>query len=249
MNSEKVQPIYVEGTKKGILMLHGLTATPNDFREYAESIISKKYTVSVPLLAGHGTDFQNLNITMWQEWYEDVKNAYLYLTEKCDQIIVIGQSIGGALALHLAAQYKIDGLVLMAPGLFFKNRASLFLPLISLVKKYINKKNGPDIKNDFSRKKAISYAKIPVRSINEAARLFDQIKKEIPNIFTPVLIFHSIYDHVIDYKSSEYIINQISSKCKRLITLRNSYHILSLDNEKNIILREIISFIKTTMSQ
>jgi len=249
MNVEKVQPIYVEGTQKGILMLHGLTASPDDFRDYAERFVSKKYTVSVPLLAGHGTNIQNLEKTKWQEWYADVKTAYMSLTEKCDQIIVIGQSIGGALALHLAARYKIDGLVLLAPGLFFKNKATMALPLLSLVKKYINKRNGPDIKNEVSKKRAISYTKMPLRSISETAHLFEQIKNELHIVFTPVLIFHSIYDHVIDYKSSEYIFNHISSKCKRLITLRNSYHILSLDNEKNIILKEIISFIKTTLNQ
>ena len=246
--SEKTQSHFIKGSTKGILLLHGLTATPNDFKHFTDKFTSQKFTVSVPLLRGHGTKVEDLEKTAWYDWFEDSKNAYNKLRKKCKQIVVIGQSMGGALALHLASHYKIDGLVLLAPGLIFKNKMTFSLPLISILKKYLDKPDGPDIKNDVSRKKAKSYSQTPLKSVEETAKLFEHVKQDLPEVHVPIIIFHSVDDHVIDYKSSEYIYNKISSKNKRLFTLHNSYHVLSLDNEKNIIFKEISRFIKSVFS-
>lgn len=248
-HQEKAKSIFIKKSSNGILMLHGLTASPHDFRHYADRLSSQKYTVSAPLLKGHGTDAGDLHSVSWYDWFSDVKEAYFQLCECCQKIVVLGQSIGGTLALHLASHYKTDGLVLLAPGLFFKNKATVAIPLISKVKKYLNKTDGPDIMNSVSRRNAVSYVRIPTQSINEAARLFKHVKEDLAEVSSPVLIFHSIKDHVIEYKSSEYIYEKISSKKKRLQTLYNSYHVLSLDNEKNIILKEIESFVKLLFSQ
>jgi len=248
-DSEKAKSIFIKKSAKGILMLHGFTASPNDFRHYADRLSSQRYTVSVPLLKGHGTDVEDLHRVNWYDWFSDVKRAYFQLNEHCQKIVVLGQSIGGTLALHLASHYKTDGLVLLAPGLFFKNKATRAISIISKVKKYIDKTDGPDIMNPVSRRNAVGYTKIPTQSINEVARLFKHVKEDLAEVSSPVLIFHSIKDHVIEYKSSEYIYKNISSKKKRLQTLYNSYHVLSLDNEKNIILKEIESFVKVLFSQ
>ena len=245
---QKAKSIFIKKSATGILMLHGFTASPNDFKHYADRLSSQKYTVSVPLLKGHGTDAEDLLQVSWHDWFNDVKQAYFQLSNHCQKIIVVGQSIGGTLALHLASHYKTDGLVLLAPGLFFKNKATVAIPLISKIKKYLVKTDGPDIMNPVSRRNALSYSKIPTRSVNEVARLFKHVKADLGEVYSPVLIFHSIKDHVIEYKSSIYIFENISSEKKRLQTLYNSYHVLSLDNEKNIILQEIESFIKSLFS-
>jgi len=248
-NSEKAKSFFVKGSSKGLLLLHGLTATPNDFKYFSEKFSSQKYTVSAPLLRGHGTSVEDLQKTQWYDWFSDTKDAYFKLKKRCKKIIVIGQSMGGTLALHLASHYKVDGLVLLAPGMFFKNKATFVLPFLSKIKKHLDKLDGPDIKNEVSRSKAISYSQMPIQSIEQTAMLFKHLKQDLPEVNSPILIFHSVYDHVIDYKSSQYIYDNISSKNKQLISLYNSYHVLSLDNEKNIILKKISSFIKPIFSK
>lgn len=247
-NPEKTNSLFIKGSSKGILMLHGLTATPNDFKYFADEFAVQKYTVSAPLLRGHGTSVEDLQKTQWYDWFTDTKNAYSKLKKKCEKVIVIGQSVGGSLALHLASHYQVDGLVLLAPGMFFKTKATFIIPMLAKIKKYLDKHDGPDIKNEVSRKKALSYAQMPTQSIEQTVMLFKHLKQDLAEVNCPTLIFHSVYDHVIDYKSSQYIYDKISSKKKRLISLNNSYHLLSLDNEKNIILKEISSFIKPIFS-
>ena len=246
-NHQKTEAIFIKGASRGII-LHGLTASPDDFRHFADKFSDQRYSVSVPLLAGHGTHVSDLQKTSWNDWFNDVKKAFFDMQKICKKIVVIGQSMGGTLALHLASHYPLDGLVLLAPGLFFKDRKSTFLPLVSIVKKFLTKADGPDIKNKISQKKAISYLQIPVHAVQETAELFIHVRQDLAEVTCPVLIFHSVNDHVIDYKSSEYIYKHISSRDKQLVTLSDSYHVLSLDNEKNIILNEIIQFLKHLFS-
>jgi carboxylesterase len=242
------EPFFKQQSENGLLMLHGFTASPFEFKEFSEVFIEKNFSISVPLLRGHGKKVEELENCQWYQWFEDAKKALFDLRKSCKKVFVIGQSMGGTLALHLAAHYQIEGLVLLAPGLFLKQKGSALLPAISGLKKYINKKGGPDIKNEVSRAKAVSYDKTPVRGIIELNKLFAHVKHDLPEIYVPTLIFHSKQDHVIDYKSSEYIYKNILSKEKRILTLTNSFHVLSLDNDKNIIKKETMNFISRMLS-
>ncbi|KAA3609830.1 MAG: alpha/beta fold hydrolase [Calditrichaeota bacterium] len=239
----KSEPIFKKQSKNGLLMLHGFTATPYEFLDFSKEFEQDNYSLSIPLLRGHGKSVEDLKNCHWYQWFEDAKNALFELRKICDHIFVIGQSMGGTLALHLASHYQVEGVILLAPGLFLKQKGSSFLPAISPFKTYFDKKDGPDIKNEISRAKAVSYDKTPVKGVIELKRLFSHVKKDLPEVYAPTLLFHSQDDHVIDYKSSEYIYDHISSKNKRILTLTNSYHVLSLDNEKNIIKKETKKFI------
>lgn len=237
------EPVFKKQSKNGLLMLHGFTASPYEFLDFSKEFEQDGFSISVPLLRGHGKNVEDLKQCQWYHWFEDAKKALFELRKICERVFVIGQSMGGTLALHLAAHYQVEGLVLLAPGMFLKQKGSSFLPLISPFKTYFEKKNGPDIKNDITRAKAVSFDKTPLKGIIELKRLFSHVEKDLPDVYAATLLFHSQDDHVIDYRSSEYIYKHISSKNKRILTLKNSYHVLTLDNEKNIIKKEIKMFI------
>jgi alpha-beta hydrolase superfamily lysophospholipase len=94
------------GSEVGVLLLHGLTATTAEVRLLAEKLHAAGYTISAPLLPGHGTHPDELNETTWHDWAWTAEKAYQYLATVCDQVFVGGESTGGALALYLAAQHK-----------------------------------------------------------------------------------------------------------------------------------------------
>ena len=129
-------------------MLHGYTSSPYEFLDFSKDFEIDGFSLSIPLLRGHGKSVAELKNCQWYEWFEDAKKALFELRKSCKRIFVIGQSMGGTLALHLAAHYQVEGLVLLAPGLFFKKKGSSFLQLVSPFKSYLNKKEGPDIKNE-----------------------------------------------------------------------------------------------------
>ncbi|MFO7585595.1 MAG: alpha/beta fold hydrolase, partial [Anaerolineales bacterium] len=102
----------------GILLSHGYTATAAEVRLLAEKLHEQGYTVAGPLLPGHGTSPQELNRTNWQEWVKDGQELLDRLFETCEQVWVGGESMGGVLALYLAAKNpKVKGLLLYAPAI------------------------------------------------------------------------------------------------------------------------------------
>ncbi len=236
------EPQYLNGGPKGCLLLHGFTSSPFEMHELGESLHREGYTVHIPLLPGHGTDPANLGKTMWYDWFETAKNELFQLRKKCKKVYVIGFSMGGTLALHLAAHYEIDGVAALAPGLYLKNRFAVLSHILKPIIRYSRKYSGSDIKADV---KTLTYSKISVRAISELLKMFKHVKQDLKDIYIPILIIYAREDHVIDGKSAKTIYKNISSQNKRILELNNSYHIITLDNEKEKVFSEISYFLKS----
>ena len=237
-------PISLKGSDITLLFLHGFTGTPYEFRDFAAYFNKLGFSIRVPLIAGHGTHPQDLEKTNWKQWNASAKNELFDIrkNKKSGKVIAIGQSMGGTLALHLAAHYQLDGIVLLSPGLIFKNKFTFLANFLSPIKRTI-KKNGADISDEEEKRKIVTYKNIPMVSVAELAKLFKHVADDLEDVYCPALIFHSKLDHTIDPKSSNIIYEKISSQNKRTLCLEKSYHILSLDVEKEIIKKEIYSFL------
>src|SRR3954452_8856556 len=112
------EPFRHDGGPVGALLCHGFTGTPQSLRPWAEHLAARGLTVSLPLLPGHGTRWQDMQVTGWEDWYAEVDRELRALTERCERVFVFGMSMGGALTLHLAAQHgsAISGIVLVNPS-------------------------------------------------------------------------------------------------------------------------------------
>ena len=230
-------------------MFHGLTACPYELKEIAGVLSNKDYTVSVPLLPGHGTCYKNLNETVWQDWHLAAKEALFKLRKQCKTIIVGGLSTGASLALHLAAHYQVEGIIALAPGMFLRNKIVPFLPFIRWIKKYHKKRNGPDIRDQEARRNSLGYNKIALKSITEAVKLYRHLQEDLSDIYVPLFIAQSINDHVVRYEGAEYIYKHVSSVHKQFLRLEKSYHVISLDVEKEILKRELLKFIHSVFTE
>jgi len=89
----------------GILLSHGFTGSPASMKPWAEHLAAQGYAVSVPRLPGHGTTWQDMNKTTWADWYGEVERAFEALANQVDTVVVCGLSMGGGLALRLAADH------------------------------------------------------------------------------------------------------------------------------------------------
>lgn len=237
------EPIFQKGNKTGVLLLHGFTGSPFEMKPLADSLIQDGYTVSVPLLCGHGTNHDDLLKCKWYDWFNNVKEALFEMRKNCKKVIVCGLSTGGSLALHLAAHYQIEGIVALAPGLVLKEKKSILLPFVAPFKKYRSNNSGPDISDSEMKKKIPVYTKTPLKAALEIVRLYEHLRMDLPEIYSPLMLAHSRNDHVVDFKSSELIYENVSSKNKRFLKLEKSYHIITLDIEQKILFREIKKFI------
>ena len=135
------EPFYADATpgpdgqRVGVLLAHGFTGSPHSMVPWGRYLAEQGYGVAAPRLPGHGTSWQELNKCRWADWYGEVQRAFDKLDANCDQVVVGGLSMGGALVLQLAAERGNDvaGAVLVNPGLTVDNPARHVRHLVKLV--------------------------------------------------------------------------------------------------------------------
>ncbi|MBI2507357.1 alpha/beta fold hydrolase [Candidatus Woesearchaeota archaeon] len=213
------EPIFIQKNNDiGILLIHGFTSSPGDFRELANFLAEKNITVYVPLLPGHGTHPRDLKKIEYQDWINSAQQSLNLLDTK--KKFVLGYSMGGTLALSLAAENNLEGVISINSAIFLANRYVPFIPLMKLVQAYTAKRAEDIIQ--FIDEKRVVYDSMPLGSVTELQKLINTV--QLRKISEPILIFQSDHDKIISPESADYIYNEVSSKDKALISLENSTH-------------------------
>ncbi len=237
-----------KGNRIGVLLLHGFTATPQSVRPWGEYLSKAGYTVSCPLLPGHGVSWQVMNKTRWQDWYETAVMDFENLQKDCDQVFVMGLSMGATLALKIAEDYpdKVTGLVLVNPSVMTKDWRAHFAPIVKLVKPSLQG-IGNDIKKADAQE--LAYDRFPVKAFDSLRHLWEITRTHLVNVTAPVLLFHSRQDHTVEPINSTIVLKGISSADKQEIICENSYHVATLDNDAEKIFQGSVDFIKRHTKQ
>ncbi|MDK2824165.1 MAG: carboxylesterase [Clostridia bacterium] len=239
IRSRDIEPFDFPGNEIGCLLIHGFTGSPGEMRPLGEFLHTKDYTVKGVLLPGHGTKVEDLARTNWQHWYEEVQKGYKSLKQSCEKIFIIGLSMGGDLALHLAANNKINGgIVSICAPIFLIKKKAYLAPILKYFVKYSKKKS-------YSSKNYESfwYDQYPISCTASLVKMLPIIKKELRRIMNPSLIIQSTLDKTVDPRSAQYIYDNIGSKEKEIYWLHNSGHIATLDTEREKVFLWIEEFI------
>ena len=115
-----------------MLLCHGFTGSPASLRPWADRLAAEGFSVRLPLLPGHGTSWQQMNRTTFDDWLGHVQAELTELSAQCRAVIVGGLSMGGTLALRLAELHPnaIAGLVLVNPSVMSLRREMTVLPVL-----------------------------------------------------------------------------------------------------------------------
>ena len=129
------RPDTASGKRIGVLLVHGFTSTPASMRPWAEHLAQEGFAVSVPLLPGHATTWQDCNTKTYDDWYGEAERALEKLLSECDQVFVAGLSMGGFIALNLAVERGRDvaGLVLVNPAVNSTRKDAKLIPILKHV--------------------------------------------------------------------------------------------------------------------
>ena len=243
-NSES---FYLSGGKTGVLLLHGFTGSPASVLPWAQGIHEAGYTVSVPRIAGHGTQWQDLNRSTWEDWYDSVETAFLTLKANCDRVFVGGFSVGGALALKLAQirGSEIEGLLLLNPSIFDERKFFKLVPALKHILPSV--KGGP---SDVAQSGAPvhGYGRIPLKALDSVRTLWKMVEHDLYLVDRPILIGYSINDHVVSPNCSHTIIDNVSSPSIREIIFERSFHNVSLDYEVEDLIAESVEYIQDVLT-
>jgi carboxylesterase len=238
------EPYFRDGQGNiGVLLCHGFTSTPAAMRPWAERLAAAGLGVSVPRLPGHGTDWRDANRSSWPQWLDALQAALAKLREKHDQVFVAGLSMGGTLALLLAARNPDDvrGLVLVNPSLRGDDRRLVFLPVLRhLVPSVAG--IGSDIRKPGVVEQA--YDRTPLHALHQLTRLWRVTRDELPGITQPMLVFRSDIDHVVSPRSVALLRERAGSRDITVVALHDSFHVATLDNDAQRIVDGSLAFVR-----
>lgn len=238
------EPLSLDGGEVGALVCHGYTGSPQSMRHLAEYLAREGgLTVRLPRLPGHGTRVEDMAGSTAGDWVNCVTDSFRELRGRCSKVFVLGLSMGGTLALHLAGMYpdEVAGVVpINAPVGFpdatlataaFNPDAPEYIPGI-----------GSDIMDPDATEQA--YDHVPVATIRHLYALVAVTRDLLPRIACPLLAFQSDQDHVVDPANGPRIVDGVASRDKALIRLDRSYHVATLDYDKERIAGESLAFIR-----
>ncbi|MBD7993745.1 alpha/beta fold hydrolase [Arthrobacter sp. Sa2CUA1] len=225
----------------GVLLSHGFTGSTVSMLGWARYLADAGYAVSLPLLPGHGTTWQELARTPWQHWYRAYDDAYTALADRTDRVIVAGLSMGGALALRLAALRPVAGVAVVNPGLTVADPRARYARLLKYVLPSV-----PAIGNNIRLpgQDEGAYARTPVGAVAELLRLFDDTAAHLPRVTAPVIAFRSTVDPVVPESSMDLLRKLVGSTELEVIPLENSYHVATMDHDAPLIFDSSHEFIQ-----
>ena len=239
---EGAEEFTFDGGPVGALVVHGFTGSPYSMRGVGEYLAARGLTVEGLRLPGHGTSWQHLNSFSREHWEEAIFEGYRKLSERCDKTFAVGLSFGAALSLHLAARHPhLDGVVAVAPFLFTKDPLRFLAPLIPRLTKSI-KAVGNDIADPDADERP--YERFPTIAGASMLKLTHEIRNSLGDVRCPVLILHSKNDHTAPPDNAVEIHSRISSEDKELVWYERSYHVLTLDYDKDDVNDRTFRFIK-----
>ncbi|HOU14254.1 MAG TPA: alpha/beta fold hydrolase [Anaerolineae bacterium] len=235
---------FWEGGPVGVLLSHGYTATTAEVRLLGRFLHERGYTVSGPLLPGHGTTPQEMNRCRWQMWTDAFESAYHELAARCDKVFVGGESMGGLLTLYLASHHpEIAGVMVYAAALMVPtSRVQTFL--LSILAPFgVILQKGPSAPSAADPRWQ-GYQQVPLRAAQQLFALRAATRARLSEIAQPILIVQGRLDTTVDAAAPGAIYQGVRSTEKHLHWFEKSTHCVLLDQEWEDVAALTLQFIE-----
>ncbi len=272
-NSHKYNFLLKGTNNKAVLLIHGITGTPSEMRYLGRVLHKAGFTVFCNTLPRHCGTLGELKKVTWQELVNACAEDFKRLKGEHDKVFVAGISMGALVGVHLAYKFpeEVAGVVALAPTLFYDgwalHKGKVIMETlwhIPLIRNMVNVREGwpYGLKDEYLRDNIERFYKnakagefdnkvvmfgspfFPVACLYQH-RLFTKIiKKELPFVKNPILILHAREDDMASIKNAQYVLKNIGSQDKALIVLEDSYHMITIDNEKEKVASEAAQFIE-----
>lgn len=241
------EPFSHSGSSTGVLLCHGFTGSPHSMRPWAEYLAEAGLTVELPRLPGHGTTWQDMAATGTDDWYAAVEAALLDLAERCDEVFVMGLSMGGALTLRLFQEHPdlVSGVVLVNPSLAMEDRRLAFIePFRSVAARLLP--STPGISSDVSLERVSEggYDRIPTASAATLPKLWRTVQEGMSGLRGPILAYRSTQDHVVGPNSLRILARRAVDARLTIHLLHDSYHVATLDHDAATIFEGSLAFVR-----
>jgi len=202
----------------------------------------------MPILRGHNTRPEDLRGVEWRDWFDDAAAALRDLRKECEHVAVCGLSMGGLVALHLAAHFPDDVacVATIAAALRINNRLIRLSPVLARVLRNRMWQGNPA--TGYADTTLLStntnYRSFPLDALVSLYRYGPIVEQMLPRVHAPLLVIHSHRDLVIKPISANVIHARAGSIDKQLLWFERSGHEMLQDLEAADVVAAIEAFIR-----
>ena len=258
--------IHVDSiSHRAVLLFHGMTGSPFELKKYGKYLYGLGYDVYADCLPGHGGKSRDIYTVKYRDWLDFSYNKFEELYSKYDEVFISGLCLGAVLAIAVAQKYpdKVKGVIALSTTLFLDGWRlpwySFMLPLglTTLLRFYytypecdphgIKNIKTRNIVKKLLQKGDVGMNDFPMTCIFELFKLsrFVRNKKLMRKVVAPILFIHSKEDDLTSPKGSQVVYDAISSADKKMIILKDSYHMVLYDNEKDYVFEAAGNFLNS----
>jgi carboxylesterase len=243
--------LHHAGADRGVLLIHGLMAAPEEVREWADFLYSKGYTVYAPRLAGHGTSAADLAQRNYHDWLNSVDCGYAILRRCCKKILVAGFSTGAGLALQSVIRNPRDfeAVIAVSAPLEFKRFSSRFAEILNAFNNFCNYFGMANFAKEFMKNDAdnphINYLRCPVSAFVQVKKLMKKVRKSLPDIDIPALVIQAKNDPKVEPQSGPAIFRLLGTDKKHFAWIDYNMHVIVRGEIAGDVFKEVELFLKS----
>jgi carboxylesterase len=206
-------------------------------------------------LAGHAGASEELGASTHAQWYESVVEGFERLHRYGDPVAVAGLSMGAVLAARLAADQgeAVAGVVMLSSAFFLplwvRGPLKALRALGPLIDRIYLRGKGSDIHDAAARGVHPSARLMPLSAVLELLKLSAAVRPRLNRVSQPALVIHSRRDHTCPMRRNvDFLMRHLGSAQKRAVILEESFHVITVDSEKERVASEVIDFVSTLRS-
>jgi esterase/lipase len=242
-------------SRKGVILVHGYMAAPEEIRPLADYLYKNGYNVYGVRLRGHGTAPEDLAGRSWEKWYDSASRAYIIMKNSVKTFSIGGFSMGAGIALLQAANKpgRFAGVISINAPVKLKGVASKFASLVVAWNKLLSKihvnKGKMEFVENMPENPEINYLRNPVSGGNELEKLMKQVENQLKNVKEPALIIQGSDDPVVDAVSGQEIFDKLGTKEKQLLRISANHHGILRGGEADKVNAMVLMFLEKVSSR
>jgi carboxylesterase len=201
--------------KTGCLLIHGFGGSPDEVAPLGEFLQQRGIEVHMPQLKGHTGRWTDLSRANYRDWIESTELGLKELKTRCDNVIVVGFSMGGLLTIQLSSKYELTGIILMNMPVYYWNVRQMAINVFGDIRlgRYDN---------------IIRYIRssvsLPPQAMVNFKVLLHKTTRLIPDISCPVMICQAMDDDAVQWRSARYIFDTVASPVKSVRYYNDAGH-------------------------
>jgi carboxylesterase len=232
-----------------ILLLHGAGDTPQTLRYVADALYARGFHVVAPLLPGHGRSIRDFQQVTADAFTVAARASYDELVASHAWVAVVGLSMGGALAVQLAASNaQLPALGLIAPYLAMPVRieraANLSLvwgPLLPVVRA----SDGLSVLDPSERDRSLAYGVFTPGALRALRDTVRRAASALPEVVAPTLMIQSRQDNRISVADAERAFRLLGARDKRLEWITGAAHVITVDFGRDAVIAQLAAFLES----